>query len=154
VIEQFLENLPNDQLSRLNYFALMAVEPIFIEPLLLRNLKRVLVIPLQISDDGADGGKPQMQQFFHVEVFHLDNILRIFFERSRADLLSPQHADIHHLGSLFGNCLQLLVDLFRPFSVDLVRTGGEGGEAIRMDCYHISVNFVVLLSTHEKVLCH
>ena len=81
VIEQFLKDLTNDELPGLDDLALMTVEPILIQSLLLSDLEGVLVIPLQVSNNGANGGKPQMQQFFHIEVFHLHDVLRIFLKR-------------------------------------------------------------------------
>lgn len=95
VIEQFLEDLADDQLPSLDDFGLVAVEPILAQTLLFGDLEGVFIVPLHICYDIADGREAKVQQFLKVEVLHFYYVLSVLLERSRTDFFGTKHADEH-----------------------------------------------------------
>jgi hypothetical protein len=66
VVEQFHENLSDDEFSGLDDLGLVAVEPAFLETVVLGDLEGVLVVCLHGGDHIADVGEPHMEEFFEV----------------------------------------------------------------------------------------
>ena len=112
---------------------LWLLKPALLEIVLLVNLESILEVGLHHRDHLAHRREPHVQYFFHVEEFHLDDVLCVLGEGSAANLLGAQH--LHHHLLPRGSChfLQDLVGLLCLVGVEIPSPRGEGNESHRSE---------------------
>lgn len=94
MVEQFHENLGDEDLPGLNDFGFVTVEPAFFQVFVFSDIQIAFVVTLHDTHYFAYVRESHVQQFLHVQVLNFNYVLSVLGERSATDFLSTDDLDV------------------------------------------------------------
>lgn len=132
----------------------MTVKPTFFKSIFLINFKLIFIVILHYLNHITHIRKPHMKQSFHIKILYFNYIFSVFSKRCASYLFSSKNLNNNILTRIFCYFFESLIHLFSSICIYIICTCSKSHKSIRMNSYHITIYFIILLPSSKKMFSY